>query len=249
MIKKWILRILASILLLAIGLIFTAPAEFMVRLLPAKAGLNLQGVSGRLLSGEVLQVNYAGESLQQLTWDLSLTSLLTGKLGSDISVNDPTFRGSLYLEKGFTETVSVSEINATQLVSTLTEYYKPLKLLYPEGRLDWEDVSLSMDEKTIHQASGNIRWKDATLTINNNLLALGTINIEISDKEGDLLLTITDENSPLDVRGKLQLGLDRRYDLQLSLSDNLPANIKNPVLMVARPDGNGRLQLNTKGSL
>ncbi|MCP4123113.1 MAG: type II secretion system protein N, partial [Bacteroidetes bacterium] len=117
------------------------------------------------------------------------------------------------------------------------------------GTLDWTDVSLSMDDKTVHQASGNIKWKDASLSINNNLLTLGIINIEVSDEEGDLLLTITDQNSKLDVRGTLRLGVDKRYHLLLSLTDELPSNIKNAVLMVARPDGKGRLQMNTKGRL
>ncbi len=249
MIKIWLLRIVGGILLLITGLIFTAPAELMVRLIPENAGLKLQGVSGRFLSGEVLQVNYAGKALQQLAWDVSLPSLITGKLGSTISINDPAFSGKLFLEKGFSNTLSVSDVNASQMVTALIEYYRPLKLLYPEGKLDWADVSLSMDDKTVHQASGNIKWKDATLLVNNNLLALGTINIEVSDEEGDLLLTITDQNSKLDVRGTLRLGVDKRYHLLLSLSDELHSNIKNAVLMVARPDGKGRLQMNTKGRL
>ncbi len=249
MIKIWLLRIVGGILLLITGLIFTAPAELMVRLIPENAGLKLQGVSGRLLSGEALQVNYAGKSLQQLAWDVSLPSLITGKLGSTISINDPAFSGKLFLEKGFSNTLSVSDVNASQMVTALIEYYRPLKLLYPEGKLDWMDVSLSMDDKTVHQASGNIKWKDASLSINNNLLTLGIINIEVTDEDGDLLLTITDQNSQLDVRGNLRLGVDKSYHLQLSLSEELPSNIKNTVLMVARPDGNGRLLMNTKGRL
>jgi len=249
LIKIWLLRILGSILLLVTGLIFTAPAKLMVRLIPENAGLNLQGVSGRFLSGEVLHVYYAGKSLQQLAWDVSLPSLITGKLGSTISINDPAFNGELFLEKGFSNTLSISDVNASQMVTALIEYYRPLKLLYPEGTLDWTDVSLSMDDKTVHQASGNIKWKDATLLVNNNLLTLGTINIEVSDEDGDLLLTITDQNSQLDVRGKLRLGVDKRYHLLLNLSDELPSNIKNVVLMVARPDGKGRLRMNTKGRL
>ncbi len=249
MIKIWLQRILVGILLLAAGIIFTAPAELMVRLIPENAGLNLQGVNGRFLSGEALQVNYAGKSLQQLTWDVSLLSLITGKLGSTISINDPAFSGELFLEKGFSSTLSVSKVNASQMVNAVVEYFRPLKLLYPEGKLDWTDVSLSMDDKTVHQASGNIKWKDASLSINNNLLSLGIINIEVSDEEGDLLLTITDQNSQLDIRGKLHLGVDKSYHLQLSLSEELPSNIKNTVLVVAKPDGKGRLLMNTKGRL
>jgi len=249
LIKLWLLRSITGILLLVTGLIFTAPAELMLRLIPENSGLNLQGVSGRFLSGEVIQVNYAGKSIQQLSWSLSLPSLLTGKLGSDISISDPAFSGDLFLEKGFANTLSVSDINATQTVSVLPEYWKPLKLLYPEGQVDWIDVSLSVDEQSFQDASGNLQWKNASLSINKNLITLGTINVEVSDEEGKLLLTISDKGSQLDVQGKLRIGVDKRYELQLSLSENLPANIKNPVLMVARPDGKGRLAINTKGRL
>jgi len=235
--------------LLIVGLLFTAPADMMVRLTSGISGLQMYGVSGSFLSGEVEQVNYRGKSIKQLAWTVSLSSLITGKAGSHLQVDDPVFAGNVLIEQSVSNTLSLSDIKATQSVSALADYWPLLKLVYPEGELVWQDVSLSMDEKEFASAEGDINWNGASITANNRNFSLGTVNIKLDTDKGDLLLTISDQNSVLDLQGILRLSRDQQYQLKIDISEDLPTEIKNAVLMVARPDGNGRLVLNTKGRL
>ncbi len=249
MFKKWLLRFIAGSVLLITGLLITAPADIMLQFTSGIAGLNLQGVRGNFLSGDIQQLSYRGLRLQQLSWTITPTSLLTGKLGSDIIITDPVFTGELSVEQNLNSTVFLSEINGTQSVSDLASYWQMLKFISPQGELDWQKVSLSLDEKQFYDAEGDINWNQAALSYSNKNISLGTINIKLDTEENNLLLHISDQDSVLELQGTVRLGRDMKYQLKIDMSENLPADIKSAVQMIARPNGKGRLVLSSTGQL
>lgn len=253
MLKKWILRFIAGLGFFIVALLITAPASIIESLLVKNiTSVSVQGTSGGLWSGQFQKVAHRKIALKQLKWNLSLTSLFTGNIGADLSVNDPLFNGELTLEKGFSK-VSLSDINAQQSVSALARHWLPFQLLAPEGKLIWKDVSISISStdttSVFNEAVGSIEWQNASLNINGTTVSLGTVFFQLSTDNEDLLITVSDNNSVLDIQGTLRFSMNRKYHLELSLSDDLPVNLKNAIQMMARPDGNGRLTFSLPGRI
>lgn len=250
LLKKWILRIVAGLLLLLVALFITAPANLLESQLTSKVtGLQTQGVSGGFWSGQFQQVYYQGIALKQLSWNISILSLLSGKIGADITINDSLFQGALSIEKGLSETVKLSKVNAHQSVVELAKYLPALRQLHPQGELVWEDVSLSFTGKNFDLASGVIQWQNAALNIQGDRLSLGTIFLTLNTDKGDILINIHDQQSELDIKGVLRFNGDRQYQFQVNLSEQLPANISSAVRLMTRPDGKGRLTFSFSGKL
>ncbi|MCP3673791.1 MAG: type II secretion system protein N [Gammaproteobacteria bacterium] len=251
--KKLILRFIVGLGFFIVALIITAPASIIEGLVIKNIpSINVQGTSGGLWSGQFLKVAHRKVALKELKWSLSLMSLFTGNVGVDLSINDPLFNGELTLEKGFSKT-SLSDINAQQSVTVLASHWLPIQLLSPVGSLAWKDVSISISDKdtisVFNDAEGAIEWQNASLNINGETVSLGTVFLQLSTDNDDLLITLSDNNSVLDIQGTLRFSMNRTYLLELSLSDDLPANIKSAVQMIARPDDNGRLTFSIPGRL
>jgi len=247
--KKWFLRIIIGIFLLIAGLFITAPADILVKQISSIDGLKLQGVTGSLLSGKIQQLYFNNISLKQLTWNLSLLSFLSGKAGSDFTITDPVFTGDLTIEQSISNITYLSDINATQSVPVLAEFWRTLKFVKPQGKLDWNDAAVSLDESKFYDADGEIVWNNASISSGNNIISLGTIYIILETEDDDLLLHISDGDSVLDVQGTLRLGRDLKYQLNIDMSENLPTDINNAVRMVARPNEQGRLAISSSGQL
>ena len=249
--KKLILGSLAGLGFFIVALLVTAPASIIENLLITNApSIQVQGTSGGFWSGQFQKISHRNIALNKITWDLSLFSLFTGKIGTDLSVDDPLFNGQLTLEKSLSS-VTISNVNAQQSVTLLASYWLPIKFLSPVGKLVWSDVLVSLSdtvaESTFTEAAGSIEWQNASLNINGETISLGTVVLQLSTDNGDLLLTVSDNNSRLNIRGTLRFSMDRKYHIQLSINDDLPTNIKNAVQMMARPDGNGRLTFSIPG--
>ncbi len=247
------LRFIVGLGFFIVALLVTAPASIIEDLLIKNVpSVSVQGTSGGLWSGQFQRIAHRKIALKQLEWSLSLTSFLTGSIGANLTVNDPLFNGELSLEKGFSKT-SISDINAQQSVNALASHWLPIQLFKPTGKILWKDASISIsdaDKKPVFkEASGSIEWQNASLNINAETVSLGTVFLQLSTDDDDLLITISDNNSILDVQGTLRFSMNRTYRLALSLSEDLPVNIKNAVQMMARPDGNGRLTLIIPGQL
>jgi len=246
--KKWILRIVAGLGLLVITLLLTAPADLMETQLTSRIqNLQIQGVSGGFWSGQFQQIYFRGISLNQFSWELSLLAMLRGKIGVEASLNDPLFKGAATFEQGFSNTLQLSKVNAHQSVAALASHWLAFRMFRPEGELVWKNVSLELAGKSVEQADGVIQWQNASFNINGEPFSLGTINLSLNADKGDLLLSVSDGQSVLDLQGTLRISGDRKYLLQASLKEDLPTTISNAVRLMARPDGHGRLMFTLPG--
>ncbi|MFT5450644.1 MAG: hypothetical protein ACI9N9_000121 [Enterobacterales bacterium] len=247
MLKKWSLRLFLGLIALIIIGLFTAPAQLLESQLTSQIpGLKTTTVTGRLVSGEFKQLQYKKTTLNQVTWDLSLLSLLSANIGADISIDDPLFKGQLFIQQGVSGSTSISAVNATQSLVEVAKNYSPLRLLSPKGVLEWQAIALSFDNQAFEQADGEILWKNAQIAFNGNPFTLGTIKLSPSIENGELLLQLSSD-SQLDLEGIIKVNRNRTYQLSTSIKEELPTNIFNAVRYFARPNGNGRLEMTMSG--
>lgn len=247
MLKKWLLRTVIGLLIIIVTLAVTAPARVLEsQLISQIPNLNVLSSSGRLWSGQFQQVVYQQQSIKHLAWNLSFFSLLKAAIGAQLTIDDPVFKGSLFVEQGISGTTSISEINAEQSLAELAKRYRPLQIIGPIGQLDWKDVALSWDDQVFNDAEGVIQWQNARLIVNGQQIMLGSINMTLEVENNDLLLQISSD-AELDLVGSIRVKRNRRYQLTLSLKEQLPQNIYNAVRFMARPNGKGQLEFSRQG--
>lgn len=251
MLKKWSLRILAGLIVFIIALLINAPARLLENQLTSSVpGLVMNGTRGTLFSGQSESIAYDGKSLSRLSWNISASALLTGNLATELSADDPLFKGNLFLEKGLSDGLTVSAVSGQTSIAELVRLWPSLALFKPAGNLLWNDTGLTVTSQSFADAEGDMSWNNATLSVNGSLLQLGRIHFK-PVIEGDELLINLSSDSVLDLKGVLRISRDHRYLLEASLTDNLPDNIRNPIKMMARnrmdEAGNGRLVLKIPG--
>jgi hypothetical protein len=247
LLKIWSLRLSFGLLAVIVIGLLTAPAQLLENLLTSQvSGLKTTAATGRFVSGEFKQLQYQNTTVNQVTWDLSLLSLLTANIGAELSIDDALFKGQLFIEQSISGGTSVSDVNATQSLVEIANNYRPLRLLRPKGALEWKAIALSFNSQSFEQAEGEILWKNAQIEFNGNPYSLGTMTLSPSVENGELLLQISSD-STFDLEGVIKVNRNRTYKLNASIKENLPANVFNAVRYFARPNGNGRLEMIMSG--
>ena len=247
MLKTWSLRLSLGLMALIIIGLFTAPAQLLENQLTSQvSGLKTTAATGRFVSGGFEQIQYQNTTVNQITWNLSLLSLLTANIGADININDPLFNGQLFIQQGVSGSTSISDVNATQSLVALAKNYSPLRLLRPKGFLEWKAIALAFDSQSFEQTEGEILWQNAQIDFNSSPFSLGTIKLTPSIENGELLLQLSSD-SILELNGVISVNRNRTYKFSASIKEQLPANILNAVRYFARPNGNGRLEMTMSG--
>jgi len=249
MIKKWGIRLLIALLIIAAIIFYTTPAKLIQNQLNDNIEqLTIAKATGHLSSGEFHRINVKGQFINQLSWDLDLLKLFIGKLAGTLEVIDPKVDGSLYFSQQFNGQMNLSEINLVQSVTALADIQPGFKLIQPDGEITWQDVALSLDEKQFYSASGNIIWSNASLEVNQQLLDLGEIILSPMVDGKDLVLMLTSD-SILDVIGNVRVKMDHTYALEFSLQSQLPPTIKQSVQYITPLGDDGRYHFKMSGVL
>jgi hypothetical protein len=227
--------------------LLTAPARLIENQITSQvSGLKTSPASGRLVSGGFKKLQYLNTTVNHITWNLSLLSLLTANIGADININDPLFNGQLFIQQGISGNTSISDVNATQSLAAIAQNYRPLGLLQPKGTLEWKAIALSFDNQSFEQTDGELLWQNAQIDFNGSPFTLGDIKLTPTIENGELLLHLSSDPK-LELNGVIAVNRNRTYKLSASIKEQLPVNIFNAVRYFARPNGNGRLEMTMSG--
>ena len=247
MLKKWTLRIVLGLLVLMAAIFATAPASLMKNQLMSRIPtLQINGADGYFRAGTFQLMSYRNKVVKQLSWNLSFVSLLSAKIGMQLSLNDALFKGGLFFELGNEGNIYVSNIQGTQSVDSLLSIWPVMKMFKPSGKIIWDDVNVDAQRQTIKQLSGNIQWNNAALNVYGENFNIGTVDIQLGMDKEDVLLHLSSDEI-LELTGTLRIKPDRKYVLQGSLSENMPVNIKNALAIMLKPEAQGRLSFNIPG--
>lgn len=247
MLKKWSLRLSLGLIFLIIIGFFTAPAQLLENQLTSQIrGLKTSTATGRFVSGEFKQLQYKKTTINQLSWNLSILSLFTAKVGAEISIDDAQFRGQFFIQQGISGSTSISDVNGSQSLIEIAKNYAPFQLLRPKGSIEWKGIAVSFNEQSFEQAEGTIRWPNAQIEFNGKPFTLGTIQLSPVVESGALVLRLSSDPN-LELDGAITVNRDRTFTLSASIKETLPPNIFNAVRYFARSNGNGRLVMTFSG--
>ncbi|WP_251358894.1 type II secretion system protein N [Kangiella sp. TOML190] len=249
--KKIILGSLLGMVVLLVFIAVLAPAKTIVPMLtkqlPASIKpIHISGIEGSIWSPKFASLAVKGYQLERVSLALNPFSLLSGSLNTQLQVQDPSLQLTAQLnanQQSLLITDSDFSLDASRL-DPLMRF--PVKGLAGEIEGQIEVFQLAANQ-LIEQAQGKGVWRDAMLYYLEQSLQLGDIRFELSSDQDPqnptLILTIVDNQGMLDLKGDFKLSSQGAYKLDLSMSEELPEQIKSGVQNFAKlVDGRYRIQ-------
>ncbi len=215
----------------------------------AEMPLVMGGISGTIWSGEARQLAYNGANLGGVKWRLSPRGLLQGSL---------LYRFNLRGQGQQLAGTAGLAINGDLIISKLKGMIKAelvarmmrQRFIQPAGDVDLDLHGVRVEQGRPNAVTGTIRWQSAGVK-SPVTASIGSIEFNISSREGDIKTTIRDLGGPLSVKGNAALNADGNYQISVRM---LPKGSADPGLVQAiralgQQDGSGGVNIKYSGQL
>ena len=238
--------VFAGILVLLIVLLVTFPARVAYQWF-APPDLTLSGISGSVWSGSAAEGLAGGAYIQDISWTLQPSALLSGKLAFD-TVSRPA--------SGTMQTRVAAGLNGALTFSDLSGSV-PLDLVHPafqqggisgDLRLDFETLTLQNGVPV--DAKGSIVVSDF-FARDLSAGAIGDFRADIETVDGGISGRLDDVSGVLDIEGTIVLSADRTYSLigDVAARPGAPPSIEQQLRYLGSADERGFRQFRFEGSL
>lgn len=252
--------ILLGLLAYVVSVVFLFPAAPVVeKIKPQIQPVQLVGVSGKLLNGQIADVKYADDllpvELQNVGWKLAPGALLKGGAGANISFEGYGGGGNGQVRKQWNGDIHVSDV-------TFNADSKELEVLLPgpvaefTGKIDGQINSVKLVDQLLHSFQGNLTWNDAVIVTRlygPELTAnLGKLDINVNPENNAAhLVTIKSAGGELDLDGTVNMAASGDYQTNIVLtpSPNAPQELVQTLQRFARPDAAGRFRIQHQGNV
>lgn len=236
--KKLILTFIIGFLLLLIFILAMAPARIVLPwFTQGLPQLSLNQPSGSIWDASLDAISFQGKSIHNVSAQTDFWSLLLGYIHSDIQIDDQQLYldGSVQLNN---QRVSINKTDYELDAGAILDWVR-LPISELSGRFAGEINELELAPKEIKKLDVKGVWHRAVVGYPNSVLDLGDIHFTIQRNDnGRALLTITENPGMLDLKGTLEVGFDKQYQLNLSTQTNLPENIKQWLTQLGRVENN-----------
>lgn len=236
--KKLILSFIIGFLLLLIFVLAMAPARIVLPwFTQGLPQLSLNQPSGSIWNASLDSISFQGKSIHNVSAQTGFWSLLLGNIHSDIQIDDQDLflDGNVQLNS---QQFSIKNTDYELEAGTILDWVR-LPISELSGRFAGEIRELELAPNEIKKLDVKGVWQRAVVGYPNSVLDLGDIHFTIQRNDnGRALLTITDNPGMLDLKGTLEVGFDKQYQLNLSTQTDLPENIKQWLTQLGRVENN-----------
>ena len=248
--KKTILGAVAALILFLVLLLALAPAKVITPWVSdAVPGLHLHNVEGSIWSAKIDRGQFRNFTLDNIELDVNPLSLVVGKLNAGVVVNDPNINieADTVLSAQHYQLENVRfDIDTSYVISKIRT---PLQGL--SGRIEGALSELDFENNHLKTLEGQGEWRNAVIQYPNNNLELGDINFKLSkmsNQGNGAKVDIMSNQGVLDLKGYIEIGLDKQFIMNIHTTTELPANIKNWLTQWGRKQSD-RIYLEWRGRL
>jgi hypothetical protein len=246
--------VLLGVLVFALTLAFEAPAQRLHAWITnalAASGVELQGVEGTLSHGRAAEIDLAGNPLiRDIDWKMRKLHLLLGRASFALTGgrNGQLLDGTAYILPSGTLTLSDFRL-VTPLKDGLAAAGYPFMPV--EGQLGLDLSTLKLRRQWPQKAKGTLTLRGLGWKLGREPVMLGDYEAALDNETGGVKADIRSLTGALEVSGKVRLGDDRSYemDLQMQPKPNAPPMVANLVRNLGQPDAQGRYHLRRQGRL
>lgn len=246
--KKRVLGFIIGLILLLAFVVGLAPARVVLPWVGQSIPqMSLNNPDGTIWNASLGSLVYQGLVIEDISVQTSFWSLLLGNVSSAVQVNDEKliFDGNIKLNRHqFSITSARYQLDAS---SILNWFRLPITEL--SGRFIGQVDSIDLTSGNINSLQANGYWQNAVVGYPASVLELGDIHFTLSKTEDDrALLTITDNPGMLDLKGTLEVGFDKQYQLNVNTQSDIPSNIKQWLTQLGQTENN-RIYIKWNGRL
>lgn len=228
-------------------------APVVQRIEPQLGPVTLDGVTGRLYSGQIARVNYDDGLLPleftDVGWTLDPFTLIQGT-GADVRFDGYGGAGAGHVVRTWGGDLDVSDFtmsaDARQLESLL-----PVPIARFSGALSADIQSLLLQNELLTELEGTVTWSDAVLE--QPLSArLGNVNLSIvKDGPESHVVNVSAAGGELQIDGTVSMAQDGDYSTNLLLIPTAEASVDviDGLRRFARPEANGQYRLQQSGNI
>ncbi|WP_028116516.1 type II secretion system protein N [Ferrimonas senticii] len=249
--KRAVIYGISGLLFFLLCLLVTAPAAWLWQLLPNKPKqVQVSEISGSLWQGRIGYLKIAGRELEQITWQLHPSALLTGKLSASVSVDGALVQGKGDVGYGF----SGAEAEGLRLQA-------PLTWLVGNQRLPFRTKlagSVTLNARTFSQGGPWCSQLQGRLLVNgldvNNQFGaypLGDIAANLRCDNGELVVDVDGSENRIGVAGELRLQADAQVQVAATITETAeqPESLRQALPFLGKANAAGVYPLNYNGRI
>ncbi len=248
--KKWFAIIAIFFSSYLIFLIATAPLALVTNAVTLPKNVEIHGASGSIWQGDIARVVVNNNIIERVKTDVSFWSLFSLSPTVQLTFGDSMLagpEGKLTMELSSSE-LSLSEV---ELYLSASDVAKQLPLPIPvvaQGNIELQlsSVQISYGEKlSCTAAQGELIWLRAGVVALEQSIKLGKLSANLSCDKGNILAKVAPNNNlGLSFDGMLALPSQRASgNGYLKPGAKFPAELKNALSFLGRPDNQGRYPL------
>lgn len=242
-------KIIILISLFIILIIVFAPVKLAKNLLPQNNQLVISGMQGSVWSGEIDTIEIKGWQLQEIDYELSLISLITGNLGATGEIHRGDLKGDFFFEMIDSKNIEVGDVNVETSAINL-EKYIPFPGVELAGKISTRDFSAKLKDNKPTNLSGVTSWDNASIDLNGQKWSLGNFDILWStDVENNIITGALSKSkkNKIDIDGNVTLTKNGLLEFKGSIAQSIDKTIYAAFTLFANGKPvNGRLPIKFK---
>jgi len=246
--RNWLRYVLLGLAAYLAFLAVLLPARWLAPHLPSD--IRLQGVTGTPWRGHAERVEYAGYAVDGVDWRIQAPyRLVLGSLSWRLRIERGALSG--FVDLGLSPgriTLENTDLNLN--LKLLEDALSGLRL-----RLDGRPIHLQAEVLELRRdgpgaARGMARWEHAALRSPVGL-ALGNLNLELTDDDQGWLGTLSNDSNQLHIGGTIRVlqGWAWNSEIRLSPGPEADASLRQALPLLGRPDRHGTVTLKANGTL
>ncbi|MGF1643526.1 MAG: type II secretion system protein N [Thiotrichales bacterium] len=228
---------------LAISLVVTVPARWVLQYATLPAELSISAVTGTLWRGQADTVRWRNLPEVAVQWKLKPTSLLLGRLGINVTATRTGLRlaGDLIVYRD--QTLSATDVTFDGELATLPIAPEAM-LIAPEGQIKARFDSLLWEHERIETLSGIVLWDPARIAAPVRY-ELGELALKLTGATGKITGQLSSANGPIDAVGTLDLDPQGvlKTDIRLNPKPETPREIRDLLPMLGRSNADGSITM------
>lgn len=242
-------KIIILVSLFIILVVVFAPVKLVDNFIPKNNRLVISGMQGSLWSGEIGNVEIMGWRLENIDYNLSFLSLITGNIGGRVDIARGDIKGDFLFEVEDQQNLEIDDLNIETSAVNL-EKYIPIKGVELGGKVLTRDFYAQLVNQKPIALSGMTSWSNASLNLNGQEWKLGSFDVIWStDLEKNIITGKLAKNkkNEIDIDGEISLSKNGLLEFKGSISQSIDKTIYAAFSLFANGSAkNGRLPIKFK---
>ncbi|WP_261816446.1 type II secretion system protein N [Vibrio gallicus] len=252
-VKKIFLYSLLLLVVFVASVLVHLPAKFVTDNLPSIPGLKISGVDGSIWQGSAGKVVFEQYDIGQVSWDMQLAKLFTGKAELNVRFGRDSalgLDGRGIVGYGFSGPYAENLIASIPVEKVMQQVSIPAPVT-AKGDLELMVRHYSFAQPWCKSAQGNLRWNQGKVESPMGNLELGTVTSDISCQDNVLKATGNQQNKQVSAQFTAQLQSNFTYDLDAWFKPGVefPEKLSQQLKWLGDPDAKGHYPLVFSGRL